>query len=166
MYIMPFTPFHFGPGACIALPLHRYIDLPVFLLANVAIDLEPLTVILFQLNYPMHGFIHTFLFGTAVAAVLAIAAYGLKGVVEWLMKLVRLPYKAGFIRMLLSSILGAWLHILLDAPLYSDIRPFYPSAANPLYGIVSASTVYLICGLCFIPAAILYIFASKSSKRC
>jgi hypothetical protein len=39
---MPFTPCHFGPSACIALPLNRWIDLPVFLLANVAIDIEPL----------------------------------------------------------------------------------------------------------------------------
>ena len=25
---MPFTPYHFGPSACIALPLNKYLDLP------------------------------------------------------------------------------------------------------------------------------------------
>ncbi len=39
---MPFTPFHFGPSAVIALPLNRYIDIPTFLLANIAVDIEPI----------------------------------------------------------------------------------------------------------------------------
>ncbi|GAH08444.1 unnamed protein product, partial [marine sediment metagenome] len=35
---------------CIALPLRKYIDIPVFILANVAVDLEPLAVILFFIH--------------------------------------------------------------------------------------------------------------------
>jgi len=48
---VPFTPFHFGPGAFIALSLRKYIDLPVLVLANVVIDFELSAIMLFGLNY-------------------------------------------------------------------------------------------------------------------
>ena len=60
---MPFTPYHFGPHATVALPLHRYLDVFVFIGANVVVDLEPLLVLTFHLNYPMHGYCHTLLIG-------------------------------------------------------------------------------------------------------
>ena len=50
------------------------------------------------------------------------------------MSILRLPYTPTYVRMALSGVLGAWLHVLFDAPLYSDMKPFYPLQANPLYG--------------------------------
>ena len=47
---MPFTPFHFGPHACVAFAANKKIDIPVFILANIAVDIEPLSVMLFNLN--------------------------------------------------------------------------------------------------------------------
>ena len=44
---MPFTPFHFGAHACIAIPLRKIIDIPVFILSNIIIDIEPLIVMIF-----------------------------------------------------------------------------------------------------------------------
>jgi len=32
-----------------------------------------------------------------------------------------------------AGALGTGLHVLLDAPLYEDIKPLYPIAANPFY---------------------------------
>ncbi len=54
--------------------------------------------------------------------------------------------------------LGAWMHILFDMPLYQDIKPFYPLTANPLYGIVSEKAVYGTCALLFLPALALYLY--------
>ena len=142
---MPFTPFHFGPHACVALPLRKYIDMPVFILSNVAVDLEPLAVLIFNLDYPLHGYCHTFLFGTFVGAFWAAAAY-------LLFRLFRKPlgrllqfYTPTFLGMLVAGISGVWLHVLFDAPLYSDIRPFFPFSSNPLYKILSSLTVHKIC---------------------
>ena len=59
---MPFTPFHIGPHATVGLALQNYIDVPVFITANVAVDLEPLFVILFKPDYPLHGYFHSLLF--------------------------------------------------------------------------------------------------------
>ncbi len=158
---MPFTPFHFGPSFCIALPLRKYIDLPVFVLANVVVDIEPLAVILFGLNYPVHGYCHTFLIGSAVGAMWALIAYSGKGAFQKLMKLLHLSYDTNLGKMLISAILGVWFHVLFDAPLYTDIRPFYPSISNPMYRVIGGSTIYLICTVSFVPALILYMIRQK-----
>ena len=60
---MPFTPFHLGPALFLGLLLFRLVDLPTFLAANVILDLEPLAVLLLDLDYPLHGLFHSFLGG-------------------------------------------------------------------------------------------------------
>jgi len=162
---MPFTPYHFGPSACIALPLRKYIDIPVFILANVAVDLEPLAVILLDLNYPLHGYFHTFLCGVVVALAWGLVAYSGKSILQRLMKLFHLSYKTNFRKMLLSAILGIWFHILLDGQLYTDIQPFWPFKTNPMYDLLSYNTIYLICKISFLPAIVLYIIAVASYVR-
>jgi len=34
---------------------------------------------------------------------------------------------------IVAGALGTGLHVLLDAPLYDDIKPLYPIATNPFY---------------------------------
>ena len=166
---MPFTPYHFGPHACIAFPLSKHIDIPVFILANVIVDLEALVALIlimkFGLNIPTHWYSHSFLIGTLVGVIWAIVAYSMRNLLSGVMKALRVKYQANFRKMLFSAILGVWLHILFDAPLYRDIKPFFPSNANPLYGILSQSTVYKICIISFIPAIVLYAFAVVSFYR-
>ena len=79
---MPFTPFHFGPSASVAFPLKKYIDIPVFVLANVVIDLEPLTVMVFNLSYPVHGFFHTLLGGIFIGTLWGLVAYSMKNFIN------------------------------------------------------------------------------------
>lgn len=162
---MPFTPYHFGPSGFVGLALRKWIDIPVFVLANVVIDLEPLAVILFGLNYPLHGYFHTFLVGTVVALVWGLIAYSGKSILQRLMKLFHLSYETNFRKMLLSAILGIWFHILLDGQLYTDIQPFWPLKTNPMYGLLSYNTVYLICKISFLLAIVLYIIAVASYVR-
>jgi membrane-bound metal-dependent hydrolase YbcI (DUF457 family) len=162
---MPFTPYHFGPSGFIGLIFRKWIDIPVFILANVVVDLEPLVVILFDLDYPLHGYFHTFLCGAVVAIFWALIAYSGKSLFQWLMKLFQVPYETNFRKMLLSAILGVWFHILLDAPLYTDIQPFWPFKTNPMYGLLSYQTASLLCTIFFVPAIALYIIAVVSHIR-
>ena len=162
---MPFTPLHFGPSACVTLPLQKYIDLPVFVLVSVVIDLEPLAVMVFGLNYPFHGYCHTFLIGSFVGVAWAIVAYTGRDILRKTMNFFRLEYKTTFRKAVFSGVLGAWFHVLLDAPIYSDIRPFYPFTANPLYGIISRSAMCNICLISFVPATILYLIAAESFRK-
>lgn len=154
---MPFTPFHFGPTATIGLVSRKYIDLPVFVFVNVAIDVEPLLVMFYGFNYPLHGYCHTFLIGSLVGAIFAILAYLCRGFISKIMTVIGLPYETNFKKILFSSLFGAWFHVSLDSIIHSDIRPFYPYIPNPLYGIVSPISIYIVCGLFFIPALFSYI---------
>jgi membrane-bound metal-dependent hydrolase YbcI (DUF457 family) len=81
------------------------------------------------------------------------------------MDILRLPYAPAYLKMALSGVAGAWLHIIFDAILYIDIRPFFPSEANPLYGIFSHGTVYVLCSACFVPALLLYVYIAFIAKR-
>jgi hypothetical protein len=55
---VPATPFHLPPSTVVAWPSRRHLDLPEFLLANLAIDIEPGIAWLFDLGPPPHGFSH------------------------------------------------------------------------------------------------------------
>ena len=153
---MPFTPYHFGPSACVALPLNKYIDIPVFVLANVVVDLEPLAVILFGLNYPLHGFCHTFLIGAAVGLGWGLLAYFARSFSKWWMELFGLPYQTGMSKTVLSGIIGIWMHVLFDGVLYPEMQPFWPIAGNPLYRLISYSALYSICEISCIAAVVIY----------
>ena len=76
---MPFTPYHPGPGLFVGLLFLGFIDFPTFLVASVIVDVEPLLVLAFNLNYPLHGFFHSFLGGTLVAVPFALAMYNIRG---------------------------------------------------------------------------------------
>lgn len=155
---MPFTPFHFGPHGCVALPLQRYIDVPIFIGANVAIDSEPLLVMMYGFDYPLHGYCHTFLFGGLVGLLLGLSTFPFRKIIGKAMLLLRLPYASSPMKMAVSGMTGAWLHILFDMPLYQDIKPFYPLSANPLYGIVTVKPVYGTCAFLIVPALAIYVY--------
>ena len=162
---MPFTPYYFGPSGCVALPLRKYIDIPVFVLVNVIIDLEPGMVLLFDLNYPLHGYCHTFLFGTIIGLVWGFVAYTARDSLKRLMELFGLPYQTSLGKMILSGLLGIWFHILIDSFCWEDIRPFWPSSANPLTNLATLNTMRLLCAISFIPAVTLYVIAVRSHKK-
>jgi len=146
--------------------LRKYIDVPVFILANVVIDFEPLVVMVFNLNYPAHEHFHNFLFGALVGILWGVVAYFGRGFLKKIMRMMKLPYTASFRKMLISAVLGVWFHVIIDSIGHSDVKPFYPSEFNPLLGIMTDSTIYLICMLAFIPAILMvYVIRVFSRKR-
>jgi membrane-bound metal-dependent hydrolase YbcI (DUF457 family) len=154
---MPFTPYHFGPAALIGFPLKRWIDIPVFVLANVVIDLEPLAVMLFGLEYPLHGYIHTYLFGGLVGLAWGFAAYLLlQQVFKPIMGFFRLPYQPTLLKMTVSGLLGIWFHVFIDSFLYKEMNPFWPIMGNPFHAIVRYQTIFLICEISLVVAIVLY----------
>jgi len=161
---MPFTPFHFGPHACVSLPLQRHIDVPVFLASNIAIDIEPLLVMMYRLNYPLHGYCHTFLIGSLIGLFWGFILFPFRRLIGNAMSFLRLPYSSTLSKMLLSGILGVWLHILFDAPLYQDIRAFYPLTINPFLGLFSMKVIYGASALLFLPALMIYLSIVLSQK--
>lgn len=161
---MPFTPFHWGPSSWIGLLCFRYLNLAAFLIASVIVDVEPFCVLVFNLNYPLHGFLHSFLGGTIVAVILSVILYRLRDPVNQIMNTVKLSQNSSFRIILFSCLLGVYFHVFLDAFLYTDIKPFYPTQINPLYGWVHSQLMYLFCGASFLLGGLLYAVRRSNGK--
>jgi membrane-bound metal-dependent hydrolase YbcI (DUF457 family) len=91
-----------------------------------------------------------------VGLLFAAAAYPARRTIAHGMQRIGLPYAPAFLRMAAAGVLGAWLHVLLDALLYAEMNPFYPLATNPLHGYVSAPVLYALCAACLVPALVIY----------
>jgi membrane-bound metal-dependent hydrolase YbcI (DUF457 family) len=144
---MPFTPFHLGPGLGFGLPLRKYLHAPTFILANVIVDVEPFSALFFNLDYPLHGYLHTFLFALPVGLAFGCVMRLLERYLNPLYKmfLFETTDSLGLRSFVAAGVLGTGFHVMLDAPLYDDIRPFYPITANPLYNPSLTLEVYSLC---------------------
>ena len=163
---MPFTPYHFGPSGFIGLTFRKWIDIPVFVLANVIVDIEVLVILLFNLGWSRHRYCHTLLVGAAVGVLWGVAAYPLRHLFKKIMQLFRMPYKGDLRRMVVSGVLGVWLHVLIDATYHSDIKIFWPNKTISLWPVlyrhVSAEQIETICVAFFIAAVVPYAIAAAS----
>ena len=156
---MPFTPYHLGPALSFGLLFLSFIDFPTFLVANVIVDIEPFLVLTLNLNYPLHGFFHSFLGGTLVTVLLALMMHQIRNRLSPLLSFFKLEQKISFKRMLVAAFSGIYIHILLDSLIYTDIQPFYPTTYNPLLtaGILAGLNPYIFCIWSFFAALIIYI---------
>ncbi|HIJ54267.1 MAG TPA: hypothetical protein HPP66_14120 [Planctomycetes bacterium] len=163
---MPFTPYHFGPSGFVGLTLGKWVDIPVFVLANVVVDVEVLVVSLLGVGRPIHRYAHTLLLGAAVGIIWAVAAYPLRNFFKKIMRILRIPYQTSFGKMLVSGVLGVWLHVVIDAIYHPDVRLFWPAKAIPLYALLTRQQIQTLCLVFFIAAVVLWALAAVSySKR-
>jgi membrane-bound metal-dependent hydrolase YbcI (DUF457 family) len=163
---MPFTPYHFGPSGFIGLALRKWIDVPVFILANVVVDVEVLAVMFFRLGPPYHRYGHTLLIGGIVGAIWGAAAYRLRPLFEEIMGALHIPYRPRFRTMVISGVLGVWLHVLIDGAYHHDVKVFWPSKTQWLWATamshVSKGQIRMICLGFFVAAFIPYALAVVS----
>jgi membrane-bound metal-dependent hydrolase YbcI (DUF457 family) len=163
---MPFTPYHFGPSGFIGLILRKWLDIPVFVLANVIVDLEVLVITCFGLGYPIHRYFHTLLIGAAAGILWATVAYPLRNLLKMIMQTLCIPYQTSFLKMLVSGVLGVWLHVVIDAIYHRDVCLFWPNRElRPLYKLVTGPQIEMICAILFIWALILYILTVIQSLK-
>jgi len=166
---MPFTPYHFGPSGFIGLVFRKWLDIPVFVLANVIVDIEVLLVMLFNLGWPIHHYCHTFLIGAAVGALWGLAAWPLRNLFKKLMQLFRIPYKTSLSKMIISGILGIWLHILIDGTYHSDVNILWPNKTISLWKLIhrhlGKEQIETICLIFLLAGLVPYIFAVRSFSK-
>lgn len=148
---MPLTPFHFGPAIFLA-AIHKRLNLLALLLGSVILDVEPVAVILYNWNYPYHGYPHHGILHSFFAAFLS----------AWLLALVlknfetrtgtnlerfrmgRLVQSSSLSTLFLSAFLGSASHVLFDSLMHYDAFPFWPSYSNPFLGLISYSQNYFL----------------------
>jgi len=120
---------------------------PTFIVANVIVDVEPLLVLVLGLNYPLHGYLHTFLFASVTGLVLGYLMHFLDRFLYPIYEALRLIVEDDqkLKTFMVTGILGAVFHVLLDSPLYGDIRPLFPFELNPFYDPSLSSSVYAFC---------------------
>ena len=143
---MPFTPFHFGPGAALHAVAPRHVSFLAFCSANVLMDIEPLYFI-FTNQFPLHRFFHTYV-GATVILVVTVVLFALLKKSEFLVSLpCLLNWKQpSILQVTVGAALGSSSHIFLDSLMHPDIRPFAPlSGTNALLHAVSLSTLHWAC---------------------
>jgi hypothetical protein len=151
---MPFTPFHFGPGAAIKAVAPRYFSFTIFCFAQVTTDCETAYYML-RGRYPWHRFFHTYIGATIMGfgCVLIgrpICQFALRLWRDWLAA----PFKPYFptsptISMgsaFTGAFIGTYSHVLLDSIMHRDVAPFMPfSPANPFYRLVGEVALHASC---------------------
>ncbi len=162
---MPVTPFHWGPSSVIGLLLFKIFDFPTLLIASVIVDIEPFSVLFFNLNYPLHGFFHSFLGGSILAILTAIVFYIFKGKIKKIMAIFKLAQDSSFKKILWTSFFGVYFHIFLDSFTHEEMKPFYPFKTNPSLGLFSLSQLYFFCGLLLLVGILFYLFKLIIKKR-
>ncbi|MFW9818467.1 MAG: hypothetical protein ACFFE5_02560 [Candidatus Thorarchaeota archaeon] len=131
---MPKTIYHLGPGLFFGLIFLKYLDFPTFILANVIVDLEPYFIAIFNLNFPDHGFVHSFLGGGLVALILTGIMFFTRNLLNPVMSCFKLDQMRSLSKILLGSFSGIYLHILFDGHSHQYMQPLFPLEGNPFYG--------------------------------
>jgi membrane-bound metal-dependent hydrolase YbcI (DUF457 family) len=168
--IVPFTPFHFGPALLFGLALATLFHLPTLLVASVVPDLEPFVVLYFRVyNYPVHGFLHSYIGSSILAVLVAVCIFPLRNMLDRHMRVFRISQKSSFRTILLTAFAGVYSHVFLDSFLYSEMKPFYPLEGNPFLSVLDAfgsySVVYGFCGLAFLFGLALYVWRAAKEFR-
>lgn len=172
-FSLPYPPYHLGPSGFFGLALRRWVDLPMFMLANVIVDFE----VLFAPGWPhhRHWHFHTLLIGGLVGALVGAIFYFIKPIrtfFAWSMRLIRIRYKPTLFKMILGGTTGACMHVLVDSFYHYDVQPFWPAPKNSLYFFakrapikLSHEQIELICLAFFVLVAILYALAVRSFQK-
>jgi hypothetical protein len=153
---MPFTPFHFGPGVLCKAAAPRRVSLSAFAVANVAIDVEPLTRHL-RHQWPLHGPVHTLCVAGPVGLASGAALWAVSGAF-----LPRLPPIAredlALRAALIGGFLGGFSHPILDGLVHPDVRPLWPF--SPITWVLPApgiAMVPLACTIAGVLGALLWV---------
>ena len=139
---MPLTPFHFRPGALVKSVVPKYFSFTLFVLVQVFIDIEALYYI-FKNDFPLHRFFHTYIGATLIIVVAVLIG---KPVCQRGLKLIGLPGKISLKCAVITSVIAAYSHVLLDSIMHSDVMPFLPlSDKNPMLNIIDVGLLHVIC---------------------
>jgi len=170
---MPITPLHMGP-ALICYPfLRQYFNLIVFGIAQIAMDIEVLVRVVFNI-YPIHGFSNN-LFGASFILFLLIfigRPIAQKTAEIWNGKLSNNQKKylmADEIikpkAFLFSLAVGIYSHWFFDALMHADAYPLIPfSEAKPFVGLFSIEQINFTF-IALIPLGIILSLASNKSSN-
>ena len=135
----------------------------IFGWCQILMDIQPLLVMITGVGH-LHGFSHTFMGSTGIAVIAVITGVPLSnwfifsktfGFREEDKKLSGIDSKIGWLVATVSSLIGSYSHVVLDAIMHSDVQPYYPvNLKNPYLYFISIEALHAFCiysgiaGLC------------------
>ena len=135
----------------------------IFGWCQILMDIQPLLVMITGVGH-LHGFSHTFMGSTGIAVIAVITGVPLSnwfifsktfGFREEDKKLLGIDSKIGWLVATVSSLIGSYSHVVLDAIMHSDVQPYYPvNLKNPYLYFISIEALHAFCiysgiaGLC------------------
>jgi hypothetical protein len=172
--LMPITPFHFGPGALIKTLAPSHFCWTSFALANVLIDLEPITLFLFT-GDPAHPWLHTLPGAIAVAVISATLGRGAceRLLAAWNRQLsfrqARWLGVSSYIPVVSAwsgALIGTLSHLALDATMHADVEPLWPLVhGNPWRGSISLEALHWGCVAAGCAAFVGWLIRKKQATR-
>ncbi len=151
---MPFTTYHLASGLLVGFLLRKYVYWPSLLVATVVVDVEPVLVLFGVVRgYSLHGYLHTYLASLAFGTAVGYLIYAAKAYVHPFFRSLYLAEgEPTATSSSLGGVIGWALHVTMDSPIYSDMRPILPAQHNPLYvgystGLQVLWDAVLVCGL-------------------
>lgn len=166
---MPFTTYHLASGLLIGFFFKKRVDwLTLIVTTTILVDIEPILVFVSLLrNYPVHGYLHTYLASILMGVISGFALYLARGLLSPLNRIFHLSERShGLISYISGGVLGWFLHVLMDTPLYIDIKPFYPLTVNPLYNPLNVRVLRGLYDIVLICGFITYAIHFYKSIRC
>jgi membrane-bound metal-dependent hydrolase YbcI (DUF457 family) len=158
---IPFTPFHWGLALLIQAIVITLDPLGLFV-GSVVTDLEGIYSLIFpDSGVPLHGFMHSLAGAFLLGILVGIGSFFTHKLIQ------RIDFKFDnptpftlprySLKMcLLSSFIGTFSHVLLDAFLYEDLQLCYILPVdNPFLNLISWEIVYFLCVVCFIIGAVI-----------
>lgn len=161
---MPFTPFHMGPGLLMKALFQGSFSLMIFGWTQIVMDIQPLIVLISGEGH-LHGFTHTFIGSTIIAI---ISTFTGKYLSEFFINLLdkRKIFNITWIVAIISSFLGSYSHVILDAIMHSDVEPFYPFVKiNPLLEYMDLMQLHKFCLYTGLIGSVLYFCILALNKK-
>ncbi|NIQ07940.1 MAG: metal-dependent hydrolase [Candidatus Korarchaeota archaeon] len=165
---MPLTPLHLGPGMALGMLFKRWINLPAILLASVIVDVRAIYLALIVGNWSnLHGFFHTFIGATLLGLVVIGLVWLFHRPLSQISRMFHIKQEYSLQPIITGSLLGVWLHVVLDSYMHRDMDPFWPFiSGNSLYGgIFAGFELLFICMLGFLMGGGIYLYSVLKTRK-
>ncbi|MEG2273493.1 MAG: DUF4184 family protein, partial [Acinetobacter sp.] len=159
-----FTPLHLGVGACCKAVGQRRFSFMIFAGTQVLMDIEPLLGLIYNWQY-LHLYTHNLVGATLIGSLALLMG---KPISQWVLRSVlnyrdwRISWRTAAI----SSYIGSFSHIFLDAFMHHDVYFFYPwILKNPLLGLLSYSVIFYSCISAIIFGSLAWWYVCKNKNE-
>lgn len=132
---MPLTPFHLGPGLLVGVIGSRFFNLWAILLGSVAMDIEPLSLLIINPCYscPHHGILHSILGAILGSLIISVLFWVFRERLKRISLRFKIQQSFSFSTLFFSSLIAWLLHIFFDNLTHNDVFLFWPSKYKPLF---------------------------------